>query len=136
MSTFLYSYGLSLTQSLGKRLKPAKTSSTPKRIHNFRLTVKRLRALIRLLDSISHEPSHDFLFKPLKKTYGKTGLLRDLHVQWKLIKNLKKQSTKEAGRLMKLVERKEARVNKNVFKEFAKLNSKAIKQIQDYFEKY
>lgn len=136
MSSFLYSYGLSLTQLLGKRLKPKKTASTPKRIHNFRLTVKRLRALIRLLDSISHEPSHGYLFKPFKKVYRKTGYLRDLHVQWKLIKYLKSQSPKEANILLKSIEKKEISNSKEVNRQFLKLDSKGIKNILEYFEEH
>jgi len=57
-------------------------------LHRFRISIKKMRALIHLLMSYRSDVLPDNTFKPVIKIFRKTGHIRDLDVQLELLNHL------------------------------------------------
>jgi CHAD domain-containing protein len=134
MNKFLFSYANTLVLQLVKLIRNRKQRVSPKRIHDFRLTVKRLRALIRLLNQLTNEQVNPKLNKSLRKIYTSTGKLRDLHIHTILLKSIKENSPYEVKRLSKSINKFEKKAKKKIDKSFKKLDSNSYNSLISFFK--
>jgi CHAD domain-containing protein len=136
MSHLFYIYGLSLIKSikhgLGKPIDAYKT----KRIHCFRLDIKRLKAVIRLIDSLIISESHKNLLNPLKGLYGKTGRIRDLQVSLNMSKQYKSLSPKETKAYVKWINKQIAKESKSIAKEIKRIDWTIFDVFENFFHEF
>lgn len=70
-----------------KALAGCRTTFASEAFHDFRVGVKRLRALAELVAWINPQFNREDLRKALKPVYRATGVIRDLHVRMELVRN-------------------------------------------------
>jgi CHAD domain-containing protein len=134
MNKFIFSYANSLVLQLVKLIRNKKEKVSPKRIHDFRITVKRLSALMRLLNQLTNEQVNPKLNKSLKKIYTRTGKLRDLYIHKKLLNSIKVNSPNEVKRLKKSIHKSRRKANKKIDNSFQKLDFNSYNSLISFFK--
>jgi len=77
---------------LDKHIFAAKATMDPEAIHQFRLSIKRIRALFHLLEDVTvGNFNAKQAIRPLRKIFRPAGQLRDIHVQAELIQAYENQ---------------------------------------------
>jgi CHAD domain-containing protein len=127
---------MSLIKSIKHGLGKQNDVFKAKHIHNFRLGIKKLKAIIRLIDSLIVSKSHKNLLKPLKGLYGKTGKIRDLHVHLSIAKGLISQSPIEVKTFGSWSNKQIEKEQVSIVKEIGRLDSDIFKNIENFFRDF
>lgn len=98
----------------------------PKRIHKFRLTMKKVKALQRLMDRISEVNDHRVSLLPLNKIYKISGKLRDCQIQKSLADSALDHSTKEAKALFKWLSNEQKKATRLLVRAYTGIHPEQI----------
>lgn len=85
MLPYIKEYGIKQAKTIARL---GRVRFTAGGIHSFRLSVKRLRALLALLDTVQGSDYKKTLLKPVRKLYRSAGLLRDIQIHKQLIESV------------------------------------------------
>jgi CHAD domain-containing protein len=92
-----------------KSLNKVKKKPTPKAVHDLRVSIRRLRALLDIIGEITRAKRGKSYLREMKELIGIFGALRDLHVQYDLINNMSSQKTSFLKPYLKKIEKKISR---------------------------
>jgi len=99
-----------------KSLNKVKKKSTPKAVHDLRVNIRRLRAVLDIIGEITRAKRGKSYLRELKELIRIFGALRDLHVQYDLINNTRSRRIPFLKPYLKRIEKKISREEESLEK--------------------
>lgn len=103
-------------------------------IHKMRVSVKKLKALISLLDFIDEKPKTKKNLKEIKKLYRSAGALRDIHMQSNIIESYKNTLKSDYNLYLKQLNEKKEKVTEKLHGSLNEFNIESFVKIRERIE--
>ncbi len=114
MPANIYTYNKKIEENFVENYKKISKSISVEGIHNMRLSVKRLRALLGFLDFMNEKPKTKKLLKRIRKLYRSAGALRDIQIQTNILKSYKKYLRDDYNLYVKQLNEKKGKARKKL----------------------
>lgn len=137
MHTYLLDYLKTQQKELNQNLKKAKETFDFDAIHDFRVNIKRIRSVFKLMEYIDPEFFNTKeMFKDVKKLFKSAGLIRDMQVQIRLILYFEEKYAIKHINFKHFLEQKEAIGRDKLINAIAKFNTEGLTKKYQYIESY
>jgi CHAD domain-containing protein len=91
-------------------------------VHNTRLNIKKIRALLDALDYKDNSSSNILIMKKINSLFVRLGYLRDVQVQLSLLEFYRKRVGEEVDDIIDSINKGKKKINRNLKKKIQKLN--------------
>ena len=121
-------YGFKLSKKLVKFMLNGEEKINHKKIHSFRLSIKRLSVLLKLLFLLSEKKKSTDLLLPFNEVYKSSGRYRNKHIQRQIINAYESEFPRDVKLLIKQLKVEEKNAASKLTDSLKKVNHKAIRK--------
>lgn len=134
MQALLIRYSDSTFNSLRSNLINLGEDCSMELVHNTRLNIKKVRALLDALDYKDNSSSHILIMKKINSLFVRLGYLRDAQVQLSLLEFYRKRVGEEVDGIIDNINKGKKKINSNLKKKIRKLDPFDITLLNQRFD--
>ncbi|NOU19018.1 MAG: CHAD domain-containing protein [Bacteroidales bacterium] len=134
MQALLIGYSDSSFNSLRSNLINLSEDCSMELVHNIRLNIKKIRALLDALDYRDNSSNYILIMKKVNSLFARLGYLRDAQVQVSLLEFYRERVGEEVDDIIDNINKRKKKINSNLKKKIRKLNPFDITLLNQRFD--